>query len=351
MTSKRDRILGSLIGAAIGDAMGSVTEARTTQAILQRHGGYVREIRRPPYDTFSRINWKGAVTDDFSMVYLIAKAFIEKNGVVTPELFEDVLIEWFDLPQYSIQSGPNSRDRIKKLRGEPYNTSRDHLAARHDLVTNGTAMKSSPIGMINPGNLDRAIEETIIMCMPTHPTALGISGGAAISCAVAEAMAGSATKESVIDAGLYGAAKGYERSKSRAVPSSGARIERRIHMAVEIAVKHGKDFEKLLYEMASVVGTGYSCAESPAAVFGLFLAAKDPLEFLIMSTNVGGDTDTLATMGGAIFGAFSGAAAFEPDFQRLIEENNYSDPKNTVHFDLDWIADGLARIIDERNAK
>ena len=36
--SLHDRILGSLIGAAVGDGMGAATEARTTQQIIASFG-------------------------------------------------------------------------------------------------------------------------------------------------------------------------------------------------------------------------------------------------------------------------------------------------------------------------
>lgn len=347
--NRKEKILGSLIGGAVGDSMGSVTEARTTQAILQRHGGYVREFRKAPPDTFSRINMRGMVTDDFSLVYLEAKAFIDNKGVLNQKLFEDVLIEWSNLPQYFIQAGPTSRDQILRLKGVQKSDPKKNLAARSDLVTNGTAMKASPIGMINPGDFDRAITETVYMCMPTHPSTLAISGGAAISCAVAQSMVDGATKEDVINAGLYGAHEGEKRAKGVAYPSSGAKIERRIDMAVEIAIKYAKDYEKLLYEMASVVGTGYSCAESPAAMFGLFLAAKDPMDLIIMGTNIGADTDSIATMGGAVYGALAGSSSFNPELQKIIEENNFWDSEKKNHFDLNWLTDGLDRIVQNRS--
>lgn len=347
----RDKIMGSLLGAALGDTIGSVTEARTTQAIVQRHGGYVRELRKAPPDTFSRMNWRGAVTDDFSLVYVIGSEYIKSKGNASQKMFENALIAWSNLPQYFLQAGPTSKDRIWRLKGEPYDKSRDHLIARHDVYTNGTAMKASPVGLVNPGNFDRVIEETILMCLPTHPASLAISGGTAVACAVAEAMTDKATKESIIDAALYGAEKGIEQSRKSTMPISGAKIGRRIEMAVEIAVKYGNDYEKLLNEMASVVGTGFSNAESPAAAFGLFLAAKDPMELIYMATNVGGDTDTLATIGASVYGAYTGASAFDPGAQKLIEDNNYCDSENTVHMDLGWLADGLAAIAEERSER
>ena len=347
----KDRILGGLIGAAVGDAFGSVTETKTTEAIKQRYGRYVREFRKPPQDVFSRINDLGGVTDDFSLVYLEGKAFIEHDGDISQKLFEDVLIEWSALPMFPFQSGPNSRDQIRRLKGELTTDPKKHYIARSDLYTNGTAMKASPIGMINPGDLDRTIEETIMMCMPTHPATVAISGGCAVSCAVAEAMTENATKASIIDAGLYGAHWGFERSKKVAYPSSGARMERRIQMAVDIAMKYGHDYDKFLYEMASVVGTGFGCAESAAAMFGFFLAARDPMDLILMGVNAGADADSVATIGGALYGVMSGASAFDPRYLGIINKNNYWDPNNTKNYDVEKIAEGMAAIAERRMQK
>ena len=48
-----NKYLGCLLGAAIGDAMGAVTEMRTRKQIEEKFG-YVREFLTPPDDTFAR---------------------------------------------------------------------------------------------------------------------------------------------------------------------------------------------------------------------------------------------------------------------------------------------------------
>lgn len=347
MPTRFERIYGSLAGSAIGDAMGAVTETKTTRIIKERWGGYVTDMIDPPDDCFARVNKRGVVTDDFSLTFLITKALIKSGGTVSKELIESVLLEWSELPQYYIPHiGPNSRGQILKLKGIE-DHSKDHLIARNDLVTNGTAMKMSPIGLLNPGDLDRAVEDTIVICMPTHPTCHAISGGAAIAAAVACAMTDGATKADIVEAGLYGAKTGYERAKPYAVPSSGARIERRIPMAVDIALKYGSDYDRLLYEMASVVGTGLPCADSAAAVFGFFIAAKDPMDVIKMGVNAGGDTDSVATMSGAIFGAMTGVSAFDEADIALIEEKNTYDAGHK-HFDLGAMAKSLNAVIERR---
>ena len=64
--SLNDRILGCLIGAGAGDAMGAATESRTTEQILQYFGHKVTDFEVTPMDTFAKGNQPGQATDDFS---------------------------------------------------------------------------------------------------------------------------------------------------------------------------------------------------------------------------------------------------------------------------------------------
>ncbi len=55
--------------------------------------------------------------------------------------------------------------------------------------------------------------------------------------------------------------------------------------------------------------------ETVPVTLALFLLAKgDPREAIIMGANFGRDTDTIASMVGALAGAFRGASALPPDW-------------------------------------
>ena len=48
------KVLGCLVGAAAGDAMGAATEIRTRKQSEEYFGGYVKDFFEPPADTFAR---------------------------------------------------------------------------------------------------------------------------------------------------------------------------------------------------------------------------------------------------------------------------------------------------------
>lgn len=83
--SKYNKILGSIMGAAVGDAMGAATETRSAERIKEDFGGYVDKIITPPSDCFARGYDAGTVTDDFSLAYFTAKELVASKGNVDAE--------------------------------------------------------------------------------------------------------------------------------------------------------------------------------------------------------------------------------------------------------------------------
>ena len=80
MSKLQSKVLGSLVGASAGDAMGAATELRTIEQIKNDFDGWVTTFIAPPQDTFGRCNAAGMVTDDFTQGKFILEAALEQNG-------------------------------------------------------------------------------------------------------------------------------------------------------------------------------------------------------------------------------------------------------------------------------
>lgn len=332
--SKYNKILGSIMGAAVGDAMGAATETRSTERIKEDFGGYVDKIITPPSDCFARGYDAGTVTDDFSLAYFTAKELVASKGNVDAEAAKRALFTWASYPQFFRFAGPTTEAAIKKLKGEETVNPKAYIAADNLRATNGSGMKIFPVGLINPGNLDKAVQDTITICMPTHNNNVAISGAAAISAAVAKAMEDNATLEDVIEAGIYGAHKGFEDSSRIAHRLATPSVEKRIGLAVEIGRK-GADWEGAMLELRNIIGAGLMATEAIPCVFGILAATPgDPMSAIKMGVNIGDDTDTVATMVGAVAGALYGMGNIPDEYISLINKVN--------DFDLE----GLARDIE-----
>lgn len=333
-----DKILGSIVGAAVGDAMGAATETRSAERIKEDFGDYVDKIITPPNDCFARGYDAGTVTDDFSLAYYTAEAVTEAKGDVTDEVAKKALLTWASYPQFVRFAGPTTEAAIQKLQGievKKDGIDRSYVAADNNRATNGSGMKIFSIGLINPGNLDKAVKDTITICMPTHNNNAAISGACAISCAVAKAMTEGADMDGVIEAALYGAHKGFEDSSKIANRLAVPSVEKRIRLAVEIG-KKGLGWEKTMLELRDIIGAGLMATESIPCVFGILAATEgDVMSAIKMGVNIGDDTDTVATMVGAIAGALYGMNNIPEEYIGLIDKVN--------GFDLKGLADDIER--------
>ncbi|WP_181833979.1 ADP-ribosylglycohydrolase family protein, partial [Klebsiella pneumoniae] len=76
-------------------------------------------------------------------------------------------------------------------------------------------------------------------------------------------------------------------------------------------------------------------SEAVPAAFGLFACCPNSaVDAIISGVNIGNDTDTVATMVGAISGAFHGVEAFPADYLTTLDRMN--------HFDLAELARQIA---------
>lgn len=187
----------------------------------------------------------------------------------------------------------------------------------NNLLTNGAAMKIFPIGLLNGRDLDKTILDVITVSKQTHFTNLALSGACAVACAVGEAMSNEATLETVNQAGLYGARMGNQQAlKLTGKISAGPSIEKRMELAIELSQKTS-DFDEVLILMSDLIGTGVWVTESVPCVFGLINAFPDAMTAIYAGVNIGSDTDTIATMAGAILGALQGTGALD---RKLVEQ-------------------------------
>ena len=328
--TRYDKILGGLLGAAVGDAMGAATETRPADAIKEFFGGWVRDIIPSPEDVFARGCPAGFVTDDFSIAYYTAKEIAKRKGVIDKDTAEGALLNWFESP-YTYMAGPTTCGAIMALKGEPPTPTYPFLSYDNTKGSNGSAMKIGPVGLVNAGNPDKAIKDAITICAPTHGNNVALSGGCAVAASVAVAMQDGATIYDLVEAGLKGAAAGDKAGREHFKTICGPSIVKRINLAVEIALRCG-DVEKTMFELADIIGSGLAAAEAVPCAYGLMVAAKgDALESIIGGVNIGNDTDTIATIVGSMTGALNGY--FDRKYIDLINKAN--------NFDLEGVAKEL----------
>jgi ADP-ribosylglycohydrolase len=318
MTELIERIYGCLAGLAIGDAMGIPGEL--TPSLTRARFGQIEDFVAPSADHLAHRGLRaGQVTDDTQQALAIVKSIV-RVGHIDSEDVSRSLIEWFDQIDGLNQNyvGPSTKRAIQSLKeGVSFKES-----GRWGW-TDGSAMRVAPVGFLHTGDLPATVEAAYKVSLPTHATNTAISGAAAVACAISQAAVEGSSLVEIVEAAKIGAGLGERLGESYFCPS----IARRIDFAVSL-VQQDKSEEERLRDLYDLVGTGLACYEIVPAALALFVMAEgDPMKTILLAVNAGGDSDTSGAIGGAIAGAFRGAAAIPEQKIKFVERVNGLDLK------------------------
>jgi ADP-ribosylglycohydrolase len=255
----------------------------------------------------------GAVTDDTEQAVLLARLLVKGRGTIDPHELAAALTEWeramaergsLDL------LGPSTKRAVAAiLAGVPPEE------AGATGTTNGAAMRIAPVGIAVPValhdstpnlGLSTLVDRTVMASCVTHNTGVALAGAAAVAAAVSAGVSGATIAEATA-LGIQAASSAARRGHWVA----GADVAARIEWATSLVASHAQaEAAELIY---TLVGTSLATQESVPAVFAVLAAVPaDPWRACRMAASLGGDSDTIAAMTGAIAGACHGAGSFPP---------------------------------------
>jgi ADP-ribosylglycohydrolase len=309
----QSRAWGCLAGLALGDALGMPTEFLTKEEIAATYGRIDTFVSPPewhPHASFPLAR----VTDDTEQALALAGVYL-RQGTMSAEAAAQALLDWAatkakNLPLYI---GPSTRQALALLR-DGASPRRSGRAGK----TNGAAMRIAPVGIVHAADPEGALRDTVEACLPSHGTTLAISGAAAVAWAVAEAMRSGATPDSVLDAAAEGARRGREEGAWTWTPA----LEKRIALALQL-VRQADNEAGALESLYDYVGVDLVVTESIPTALGLVaLAEGEPMRAIRYAANLGGDTDTIGAIAGAICGALRGIQALDLAMLDTVESVN-----------------------------
>jgi len=309
-----DRIHGCLAGLTLGDCLGMPTEFLTPAQIQEEFGWVSGFVQAPTYHPH-RVLGYAQITDDTGQMLAVSRAYRTDGQLHAEDVARELLV-WADGAGefLSLIIGPSTRQALDQLRaGEDLS----HTGRRGK--TNGACNRAVVPGLVNYLKPEKLIKHVVQACLPTHNTSVAISGGAAVACAVARALVGDALLDDLFKAAKEGATKGQQYGEW----VWGTPLEGRIDLALQIAAKR-RQLPTALTDLYRYVGVDMLVAESVAAAFGVIaLANGNPMNAVVYGANIGGDTDTIAAIAGAICGAWQGIEAIDPEMLAEIERINH----------------------------
>ncbi|MFC6337371.1 ADP-ribosylglycohydrolase [Pseudomonas sp. CCM 7891] len=297
------RALGAFYGLALGDALGMPTQSLSREQVKARFGN-ITGLEDAGADQPIAPNMpKGSITDDTEQAILVGQLLVDGQGRIDSGALAQRLIDW-----EAVMRAKGSQD----LLGPSTKRAIDMILAGHSPeesgrygTTNGAAMRITPVGIAaNVTDPEPFIQSVIQACQVTHNTTLGIASAAAVA--------------AVVSAGINGVDLGEALSIGTQIAQqaenhghwvAGGRIATRISWARTLSVGSSDKalFTDLLYEL---IGTSVASQESVVVSFALAqqvaVGEMEAFEALCMAASLGGDTDTIAAMLGAMLGACLG---------------------------------------------
>ncbi len=305
------RAAGCLYGLALGDAMGMPAELWPRKKVLRHFGEITGFLPGPPGHFIVDGFVAGQVTDDTQQAVTLAEAIIDADGQVDPDGVARHLVAWADRIGASEGNflGPNSARALDALRqGKPIAAT----GLRGD--TNGAAMRIAPVGILSPsGDLEKLVDRVQAACLFSHNTDIAIAGAAMVAAAISVALDRAGSDDARLDPLITAALRACDLGMERGEEVPGASLPRRTLQALEIArcAKHDQEFLQDLYDL---MGAGVATTETIPCVFAIVARADGDLaKATYLAANLGGDTDTIGAIVGAICGAINGVEVIPPE--------------------------------------
>jgi poly(ADP-ribose) glycohydrolase ARH3 len=284
MTDPRNRLdaaAGALLGTFVGDALGMAFEGMPAEAIPARVEMVEARLGR------------GTYTDDTQMMIALAESLID-TGTVDQDHLARAFLDAYD-PRRGYGSG--TRSVLESwTAGIPVDIAAGRIFGGEGSRGNGAAMRIAPVAVRFADDPDRLCTEAARSAAVTHAHTIGVDAAVVQAAAIGAALRGA----DIVDAALRTAGSEEMRSGLRDV---GALLD-----------PSPKPVE------ATRLGSSSDARESVCAAVYAAAAHRTFEQAVTFAVRLGGDTDTVAAMAGAIVGARDGASSIPARWRAALED-------------------------------
>jgi len=300
MSSKLlDQFRGCMVGGLVGDCLGAVFEMQYESLVpAKKIDDYFDQLKDPHHtETYQ-------YTDDTAMARQIAASFIQHKTFVYKDLAEKFSQEYYREPWRGY--GGSVVDVFNKLKSQKYEEPFKPAAEQFNgsgSYGNGAGMRAHPVGLAcYRSELTETIDTALNVGRLTHSHVHGLGGGLLQTLAVQHAL-----HEESTDKILKGVREGIEKFEST---RDNTDYSSKLDLIQQYCrTEDETDLEEICFELGNSVAAVDSV---PTALFCFLRCCnefdrKEQFEQTIrLAIRLGGDTDTIASMAGAISGAYLG---------------------------------------------
>jgi len=287
------KFMGCLVGTAIGDALGA-----------RREGGGMS--RSEDIVSLAEKLEQLIYTDDTHMTIGVAESLVENKGFDGEHMAQSFIKNYEAEPWRGYGPGPPIIFGMIKS-GEAWYSAANGLY-RGGSFGNGSAMRVAPIGLLYSRNPQKLREIAYQSSSITHSHELGKEGAALQACAVALAL--NTPSDEDIDKETFLA--GLQNF-----------IQNQLYKEKVARIRDLLD-EQDKAKVVAMLGNGIEAPRSvPTAIYCFLRQPQSYKDTVIYAISLGGDTDTIAAMAGAICGAYLGIEAIPSEWRAKLENREY----------------------------
>ena len=287
--SAQDRFRGCILGHAVADALGAPFETMPADAIYYGFGFAPKIVAEPPVDVL-------CYTDDTQMMIGVAECLVEQGEIRQADLMS-AFVRNFDP---SRAYGPGTHQIIECAADGSDWAAFSTTIFPGGSLGNGAAMRVSPVGLMFHDDLERTEHQAAESARPTHSHPVGIDGARIMAIAVAMAV-----RDSDFDVARF-----YDTLIRFAQTDE---LREALVTASKLTALDG----------LGVLGTSLEAHRSVPTAIACFASYPDSYPAAVgRAIGLGGDTDTIAAMAGALCGARLGAQAIPSHLLDLLEDGS-----------------------------
>ena len=286
-----EKFRGALLGTALGDAIGAGWEGwiPVPESTIAAAADQAEQLR---------------YTDDTAMTIGVAESLAERGGFDGDHMSKQLLENFRRDPGRGYGQGP-TKVFAKLARGESWRTAAEGVFPGGS-YGNGAAMRAAPLGLFYhdiPEEELRSLAYEMAHITHTHP--LGKEGAALQAYAVVLATRADPAQD-------------LDRDEFVGLLAAFARADVYRQKVARIATLLSRPDRR---QVAQQLGRGVQAPNSvPTAIFCFLLYPKDFRRAILYAAGLGGDTDTIAAMTGAVSGAYLGSPALPKNWLDKLED-------------------------------
>ncbi|RUL86212.1 ADP-ribosylglycohydrolase family protein [Tautonia sociabilis] len=317
LSTNLDRVRGTLLGLAVGDALGAPLEGLSPQQIRAHYGTVVdyvdgvRAWKRKPY----RWRLPGLYTDDTQQALALCDVIL-RCGTVDPDCLAALYLA-LATPRNGHAGAHRGVGRSFRQVLEELERGRPPLECGQDSAGIGAAMRIAPVAIAFFNDTDGLFEAVMAASLMTHRDIRSLAGAMAVVSAVRRLLGGEEKSPSL----LFRVAGDVALAERRiaeclahavdSIPEYGRSLSRAIANVEPLLELSRADAHHALIDEANAHGARPSCKRPtmgfpPACIptcLYVLLTTDTFEEALTEVVNLGGDADSA----GAILGAMAGA--------------------------------------------